>query len=74
MPAVIFVTAYDQYAVKAFEFHALDYLLKSFDPERFAAAVKRAKLQIAGGRAEKLDAESPHLLKNCRRASRAPKA
>jgi two-component system, LytTR family, response regulator len=55
MPAVIFVTAYDQYAVKAFEFHALDYLLKSFDPERFAAAVRRAKLQIASGRAEKLD-------------------
>jgi two-component system LytT family response regulator len=55
MPAVIFVTAYDQYAVKAFEFHALDYLLKSFDPERFAAAVQRAKLQIASGRAEKLD-------------------
>jgi len=35
MPHVIFVTAYDQYAVRAFEVHALDYLLKPFDRERF---------------------------------------
>ena len=35
LPVVIFVTAYDQYAVRAFEFHALDYLLKPFDDERF---------------------------------------
>ncbi len=46
MPAIIFVTAYDSYAVKAFEVHALDYLLKSFDPERFHAALRRAKEQI----------------------------
>jgi two-component system, LytTR family, response regulator len=43
LPAVIFITAYDHYAVKAFEFHALDYLLKPFDRERFAAALARAK-------------------------------
>ncbi|HYN85950.1 MAG TPA: LytTR family DNA-binding domain-containing protein [Pyrinomonadaceae bacterium] len=42
-PVVIFVTAYDQYAVRAFEYHALDYLLKPFDRERFEAAVRRAK-------------------------------
>ena len=42
-PAVIFVTAYDQYAVRAFEYHALDYLLKPFDRERFEAAIRRAK-------------------------------
>jgi two-component system, LytTR family, response regulator len=41
-PAVIFVTAYDQFAVKAFELHAVDYLLKPFDRERFQAAVRRA--------------------------------
>jgi two-component system LytT family response regulator len=50
MPAIIFVTAYDRYAVKAFEVHALDYLLKSFDRERFQAALRRAKEQIRGSR------------------------
>jgi len=43
MPYVIFITAYSQYAVKAFEFHALDYLLKPFDKERFFESVNRAK-------------------------------
>jgi two-component system LytT family response regulator len=45
-PQVIFVTAYDQYAVRAFEVHALDYLLKPFDRERFDACWQRAKGQI----------------------------
>lgn len=51
LPFVIFVTAYDQYAVKAFEVRALDYLLKPFHRERFARATDRAKAQIrsAGG-------------------------
>lgn len=42
-PAVVFVTAYDQYAIKAFEVHALDYLLKPYDTERFLAALHRAR-------------------------------
>ncbi|HEY0319525.1 MAG TPA: LytTR family DNA-binding domain-containing protein [Pyrinomonadaceae bacterium] len=42
-PAVIFVTAYDKYALRAFEVHALDYLLKPFDRERFSRAVGRAR-------------------------------
>jgi two-component system LytT family response regulator len=46
IPAIIFVTAFDQYALKAFEFHALDYLLKPFDRERFGDAVDRARMQI----------------------------
>ena len=46
MPAIIFVTAYDRYAVQAFEVHALDYLLKSFDCDRFEAALERAKEEI----------------------------
>lgn len=50
MPVVIFVTAYDRYAVQAFEVHALDYLLKSFDRERFQAALRRAKDQIRQSR------------------------
>jgi two-component system LytT family response regulator len=46
IPAVIFVTAYDQYAIKAFEVQALDYLLKPFNDERFAQALERAKRQL----------------------------
>jgi two-component system, LytTR family, response regulator len=44
--AVIFVTAYDQYAMKAFEVHAVDYLLKPIGRERFEAALERAKKRI----------------------------
>ncbi|HZS06976.1 MAG TPA: LytTR family transcriptional regulator DNA-binding domain-containing protein [Blastocatellia bacterium] len=46
LPVVIFVTAYDQYAVRAFEVHAVDYLLKPFDRERFDKALQRAKSYI----------------------------
>ncbi len=42
LPVVIFITAYDKHAVRAFEAHALDYLLKPVQPERFKAAVARA--------------------------------
>jgi two-component system, LytTR family, response regulator len=42
MPKVVFVTAYDEYAVRAFEVNALDYVLKPVDPERLSAAVGRA--------------------------------
>ena len=45
MPAVIFVTAFDQYAIRAFEVCALDYLLKPFDPERFGRALDRARME-----------------------------
>jgi two-component system LytT family response regulator len=64
MPAVIFVTAYDQYAVQAFQVHALDYLLKSFDRERFGQAVHRAKAEIARGREHKLDERLVALLED----------
>jgi two-component system LytT family response regulator len=46
IPAIIFVTAYDVYALKAFEVHALDYLLKPFTDERFSEALARAKSQV----------------------------
>jgi two-component system, LytTR family, response regulator len=46
IPAIVFVTAYDQYALRAFEAHALDYLLKPFSDERFAITLERAKSQI----------------------------
>jgi two-component system LytT family response regulator len=72
MPAVIFVTAYDQHALKAFEVHALDYLLKPFKQERFAQALERARAQLAKGGAcetdpglktliEKLQADNSYL-------------
>lgn len=43
LPAVIFTTAYDEFAVKAFEFNALDYLLKPVDPNRLVAALERLR-------------------------------
>jgi two-component system LytT family response regulator len=46
MPLVIFVTAYDQHALKAFQVRALDYLLKPFDRERFTDALQRARKQL----------------------------
>ena len=47
MPAVVFVTAFDQYALAAFEVHALDYLLKPFNRSRFVDAVARAREHLA---------------------------
>ncbi|GJQ20776.1 MAG: DNA-binding response regulator [Bacteroidia bacterium] len=46
MPIVVFVTAYDEYAVRAFDVHALDYLLKPFDQTRFERALIRAKSEV----------------------------
>ena len=48
-PAVVFVTAYDRYALRAFEVHAVDYLLKPFPSERFETALERAKARLSGG-------------------------
>ncbi len=49
LPAVVFVTAYDIYAVRAFEVHAVDYLLKPFDDARVATALARAKQRMGRG-------------------------
>jgi two-component system LytT family response regulator len=46
VPAVVFVTAYDQFAVRAFEIQALDYLLKPFEDERFAAVLERVRAHL----------------------------
>jgi two-component system LytT family response regulator len=64
MPAVVFVTAYDQYALKAFDFHALDYLLKPYDAERFGRAVERARTQILSGQSSDIDQRLLSLLEN----------
>ncbi len=50
VPAVIFVTAYDEFALRAFEVHAFDYILKPFSPERFREALQHAKERLAAGR------------------------
>jgi two-component system LytT family response regulator len=49
-PAVIFTTAFDEYAIKAFEAHAIDYLLKPFNEERFDKAIQKWRDQTAGAR------------------------
>ena len=48
-PAIIFVTAYDQYAIRAFEIHTLDYLLKPFSQERLAKAIQHAREALVEG-------------------------
>jgi two-component system LytT family response regulator len=55
LPNIVFITAYDQYALQAFEVHALDYLLKPFNRERFHQSVRRAKDQIESRRRGELD-------------------
>jgi two-component system, LytTR family, response regulator len=70
LPAVIFLTAYEQHAVRAFEFHALDYLLKPIDDERFASAVRRmvklvnsdSKVRMAERIVNMLGAQTQHYL------------
>jgi two-component system LytT family response regulator len=62
LPVVVFVTAYDQYALHAFDVHALDYLLKPFDDQRFRASLARAKQQVRQGRLGALSQELLALL------------
>lgn len=54
LPAIIFLTAYEEHALRAFEVHALDYLLKPLDDERFTAAVNRAHAQLDTARKAEL--------------------
>jgi two-component system LytT family response regulator len=62
MPVVVFVTAYDQFALKAFEVHAVDYLLKPFDRERFQTALRRALDHVRRSQAGELNARLSALL------------
>src|SRR5690348_18049040 len=57
LPKIVFATAFDQYAVKAFEVNAVDYLLKPFDKKRVAQSIKKARVQQDAGVApsEKLE-------------------
>ena len=69
MPAVVFVTAYDEYALRAFEVHALDYLLKPFSAERFRSALGHAREHLAKRRKR---ATTPHGRAEPQRERRPP--
>ena len=62
MPVTVFVTAYDQFALRAFEVQALDYLLKPFEDERFLIVLRRAKDEVRRARREELGDRLEHLL------------
>jgi len=55
LPAVVFVTAYDEYAIRAFDVHAVDYLLKPFDEERFRVALGRVRSRLGERKSTSLD-------------------
>jgi two-component system LytT family response regulator len=73
-PVVIFVTAYDQYALRAFEHHALDYLLKPFDDERFEQTLERAATQIRQREAHRLGRRMLALVEDWRNGPPRPDA
>lgn len=62
MPVVVFVTAFDQHAVRAFEVRAVDYLLKPIDDDRFARALDHARQQLAQERLSRTARQLQHLL------------
>jgi len=62
LPEVIFVTAHDEYALRAFDAHAVDYLLKPFSDERFQAALDRAVRSVRAGHADALMTQMQALL------------
>jgi len=71
MPVTIFVTAFDQYALRAFDVHAMDYLLKPFDEARFDRALERAKNHLRKGRWDHLGDKLAELLRDHRGANYA---
>ena len=71
-PLVVFVTAYSSHAIRAFEVHALDYLLKPFDDERFARTLAHAKAQIRQGQALEMARRLATMLDTVRGPSLTP--
>ena len=66
IPHIVFVTAYDEHAVNAFEVHAVDYLLKPFAPDRFARALERVKERVRSRRDDGLDRRLREVLAQAR--------
>lgn len=66
IPAVVFVTAYDQYALRAFDVHAVDYVLKPFGRERLQKALERARAQIMREKSGDLSGQIVALLEEMR--------
>jgi len=74
MPPVLFVTAFNEYAVKAFETSAIDYLVKPFSDDRFEAALQRARNQVQQLKRADLEGRLRQLLSETRTASEAEKS
>jgi two-component system, LytTR family, response regulator len=70
--AVIFTTAHDQYAVQAFEVHAVDYLLKPFDRERLRLALERARARAATAKPDDLQTKLAAMLEDLKAGARQP--
>src|SRR5260370_12274725 len=70
LPAIIFTTAYEQYAIRAFELHALDYLLKPFDQSRFTDAMRHAKERLHYRQLDDGRLQISALLENVKRRSK----
>ena len=72
LPAVVFVTAHDGHAIRAFEIHALDFLLKPFDQTRFEKALERARAQVGRSKSPVIDSRLVSLLEELREERKYP--
>jgi two-component system LytT family response regulator len=66
MPVTIFTTAYDQFALRAFDAHAIDYILKPYDAQRFSDAIERARMHLNGRRKVQVDERLDSLIDELR--------
>ena len=72
LPAVVFVTAHDDYALRAFDIHALDFLLKPFDNGRFEKTLDRARVQVSQTRGTAVDSRILSLLEDLKSDRKFP--